>query len=1408
MDDPSSDTDQPLSKGSVKRKIPVDGSDGEGMEEGEVNREADPSLVDESAKRGNKVPRVVIDTSLIMPEDLTESLQTGNQNTEALQELSALGVNVYNADAFERGVMEQVDKALEEQEEERMKRMKRTTMSEIRDLQKSIADMSEEIYQLEVSFSLSAADRSYLERRRKELKAKERRLDKVMQMDEDMKELEAQVAARSQGDAVTRVLGSVSSSMQAEVEAANASLDAEGRDRLVQSGLMTPFGTMADDAGGMGLGLTSNRQLGVQPEVQEVKRKKRKRKEVGEDEEAGSGDEWRPDGEEEDAEIDEEDEEVDEEEEEEAPRGKKKKKERLGSKRTQDDGDEVYYQERYLAWARARRAQRLTREAAESAGDTEEEVVLDPIEDDNEEDVDALREEEYLEAGLKDVVFDEFRMPGELWAKLFKYQQVAVRWLWELHKQRVGGIVGDEMGLGKTIQIIAFLAGLKHSKIGSKSKKKKQDDGQGLKRVLVVCPATILHQWVKEFHKWWPAFRVAILHDTGSFKSVGGRTREQLIDHIRVNGHVVVTTYQGLRVAQDDLLPIKWDYVVLDEGHKIRNPDADVTLVCKQLRTVHRIILSGSPIQNNLRELWSLFDFVFPGRLGTLPVFTASFAIPINMGGYSNATPTQVQTAYKCACVLRDAINPYLIRRMKSDVNVDLPNKTEQVLFCKLTKQQRHLYEKFLESKDVEMILGGNKHVLFGIDVLRKICNHPSLTEVKDIRDPNLDPGYGICELSGKMVVLKALLEMWKAQDHRALVFTQTRQMLDILELFVRDVLKYKYLRMDGAVSVAQRQPLVDHYNSSKEIFVFLLTTKVGGLGINLTGANRVLIYDPDWNPSTDSQARERAWRIGQQKEVTVYRLLTAGTIEEKMYHRQIFKQFLTNRVLKDPKQQRFFKSNDLYELFTLGDDNKKSTETGSLFAGTQAEVRREHLVKSDKKEKKKKKRRHGSEDEGDQVVDGLGVVEGVAKTEVAVQEEKEKVDAVKDESYILTSLFKNSDMVHSALQHDQVVNAGAPDEVLVQREATRVAEKAAEALKKWKAERKEVRLGVPTWTGRHGGEDKPSKKQRFGRQANEKLHALARRADDDDAPGRIVNATPQNNTPPPKRTPLGTPTPLRMGSVSPANRTPSFMGGSSGFATKTTANAANAVLPGPKSSFLPNPRLVGGLGRGRLFGGDDEDGGGDDGMPKRQTPVGVGVGMGKGTQRTGSPAGMEGGTLTVRKGTGGGGNNSRSTSPAGVHNGQNGQNGQSVQVGGRKVSVSAVKKEEGERVEEPKVEATGYEGHSSGVRRLVIDDDTTPLPVKQQSELSSESLLNRMSVRAGLGERGEEEQYHGMIVQLADFMVANGGKVGTGQIVSHFELQLGKEDMAVFRAMLKHIAVFKKVDGVGMWHLKQEYMD
>ncbi|KAI8970281.1 SNF2 family N-terminal domain-containing protein [Mycotypha africana] len=823
----------------------------------------------------------------------------------------------------------------------------------------------------------------------------------------------------------------------------------------------------------------------------------------------------------------------------------------------EDDGSEITYKKRLHEWVHHRRIIRYCAAHPEAAHMSLEEIETELEKIDEKDNIPIEEEPLRPHPNFKDIELDhQFSVPGELWDCLFDYQKTCVQWLYELHQQQVGGILGDEMGLGKTIQVIAFLSSLYYS----------HQLGPGLPS-LIICPATVMKQWVQEFHKWRPPLRIAILHASGTgvkpnftaaseeeeeeeelleeerqvgsltdeeeeeakytvdrrgktsrrkkpmkrgnsrkglFRNImqtkAGRNAAALVDRYVKCGGILVTTYSGVQTYREILLKHRWGYVVLDEGHKIRNPDSETTLVIKQFKTPHRLILSGTPIQNNLKELWSLFDFIFPGRLGTLPVFQSQFSVPISIGGYANATNVQVQTAYKCACTLRDLINPYLLRRLKVDVASDLPKKKEQVLFCKLTAPQRRAYLQFIGSKEMDAILERRRQVLYGIDIVRKICNHPDLI---DLTLPRTDPDYGNPERSGKMVVVKALLKMWEKQKHRVLLFCQTRQMLDIIEKMVTDHLHYQYLRMDGTTQVGQRIALVNEFNANESIFVFLLTTKVGGLGLNLTGADRVILFDPDWNPSTDMQARERAWRLGQKKDVTVYRLMTSGTIEEKIYHRQIYKQFLTNKILKDPKQRRFFDASNLQSLFTLGSEDAVGTETGELFKGTEV------------KRKRPKKKRKNDDDERKlkalQGVSGLEQFLGEKMEEEERQKERERHENADSEDHVLQSLFDMAG-IQSALQHDQIVDASSHDRVFVEREANMVAQNAVAALKESRRQRRQLDISTPTWTGRSGYAGAP-------RQLLEQCTATPPPRFGRKPPG-VAPATPSTSSPSPASSP------------------------------------------------------------------------------------------------------------------------------------------------------------------------------------------------------------------------------------------------------------------------------------------------
>lgn len=738
-----------------------------------------------------------------------------------------------------------------------------------------------------------------------------------------------------------------------------------------------------------------------------------------------------------------------------------------------DDGDEERYQSRLRRWCSRRRYARKK---------IQQNDVVEYDMEEEEEDKDLMAEVYAPHPELEDTAFDDegtFRIPGDIYPSLFDYQKTGVKWLYELYAHQVGGIVGDEMGLGKTIQMIAHLAGLHYSK-------------KLTKPIIVVCPATVMKQWVNEFHRWWPPFRVTILHSsgTGMMNMKGERNRETLLEAepydgsrlrkpltpaqrnarkviapVLEEGGVLVTTYSGLQSYAPLLIPVDWEYAILDEGHKIKNPDTAITIYCKELRTANRVILSGTPMQNNLLELWSLFDFIFPMRLGTLVDFKREFIIPIRLGGYVNASKLAIETARQCAVTLHEAISPYLLQRVKKDVAADLPKKTEQVLFCKLTPMQRQDYEAFLRGPEYDAIVSGKLNQLKGINIIRKICNHPDLQNHKtiSIRD---SASYGDPKYSGKMEVIGQLLPLWKETGHKTLLFAQQRIMLDILEKFIGTMPGMKYKRMDGTTPIAVRQVMVDDFNTNPDVHVFLLTTKVGGLGVNLTGADRVIIYDPDWNPATDLQARERAWRLGQKREVMIYRLMTAGTIEEKVYHRQLFKLFLTSKIMKDPEQRTNIKMDDMNELFKLGKEGD-ANETSMLFSN--AEVNHSNLSSN-----------QITNDTSPTPPKSFPTITSLATVEPFTEPDPSNptTDQTSNpESKILSGIFSGA----TTIDHDTVIagtstrnNKPEADPHLISQEARRVAATAAKELRRMGEVARTVPIGVPTWTGTVGVSGRP----------------------------------------------------------------------------------------------------------------------------------------------------------------------------------------------------------------------------------------------------------------------------------------------------------------------------------------------
>lgn len=446
-----------------------------------------------------------------------------------------------------------------------------------------------------------------------------------------------------------------------------------------------------------------------------------------------------------------------------------------------------------------------------------------------------------------------------LWTYLFEYQKCGVKWMIDLYLKKKGGILADEMGLGKTIQIITMISGLYDSK--------------NIKNALIICPATLVTQWSSEFQKMAPWIKINQGRDS-DFNKEG----------------ISIVGYEQYKIRT---CKKKIDVVVLDEGHKIKNKDTEVTMAVKTIRCKNKFILTGTPIQNNLGELWSLFDFVNPGLLGTYITFNNEFEKRIK-------DKNNKERSYRYAVMLREVIEPYIMRRMKSEVPHNLPGKVDKVIFVGLSKRQNEMYIRALESDKIRSAILENKRILVAIDYLRKICNHPFL--LKDKQCNESDEEEGLVEYSSKMSVMIEFLEKWKAAGDKVLIFSQTVKMLKIIEKVVKSY-NYTYSLMSGKTTITKRNEIVSKFNKKNDgVFLFLLTTRVGGLGLNLVGANRIILYDPDWNPSTDTQAKERIYRFGQTSDVEIYRLICRNTIEEKVYQKQIYKDFLSKKILYDPR--------------------------------------------------------------------------------------------------------------------------------------------------------------------------------------------------------------------------------------------------------------------------------------------------------------------------------------------------------------------------------------------------------------------------------------------------------------------------------------------------------------------------
>jgi superfamily II DNA or RNA helicase len=449
--------------------------------------------------------------------------------------------------------------------------------------------------------------------------------------------------------------------------------------------------------------------------------------------------------------------------------------------------------------------------------------------------------------------------PRTLKADLRPYQKEGYSWLVFLHELNSGGILADDMGLGKTVQAIALL-------LWAKSKHKR-------KLNLVVAPTSVVPNWEREIAKFAPGLKTVVWQ---------GPNRSQRAPELE-KADVMITSYALLRRDEELLQALDLRYVILDEAQHIKNPMSQTARSAKKLSSERRLALTGTPIENRLSELWSIFDFVSPGLLGTLKTFEERIARPIDRG--------DMETAQR----LRATIKPFVMRRLKRDVAADLPDKIEQEMIVPLAEEQSKLYKQVLGQVRKSVLSEVEKkgvskaqiQILAALTRLRQVACDPRLMKLPDT-DFNPDD-------SGKLGALREIIDEAIDGGHRVLVFSQFVQMLNyIREALDADGVEYQYL--DG--STKDRIERVDRFNDDASVPVFLISLKAGGTGLNLTGADTVVHFDPWWNPAVEDQATDRAHRIGQTKNVNVYKLIAAGTVEEKILELSAKKRELVSNVL------------------------------------------------------------------------------------------------------------------------------------------------------------------------------------------------------------------------------------------------------------------------------------------------------------------------------------------------------------------------------------------------------------------------------------------------------------------------------------------------------------------------------
>lgn len=556
----------------------------------------------------------------------------------------------------------------------------------------------------------------------------------------------------------------------------------------------------------------------------------------------------------------------------------------------------------------------------------------------------------------KDIETKNGVIPASIAQWLRDYQVTGAQFLHGLFIFQQGGILGDDMGLGKTIQVIAFLTAA-FGKTGDerdlKRMRKMRRADRWYPKVLLICPGSLMANWKAEFDRWgfWH-------HDKyhGSEKA-----RESVLSAAKQGRlEVMITTYGTYRLHRGEINMVEWDCVIADECHQIKERHSEITKAMNEVNALCRIGLTGTAVQNKYDEMWTLLNWTNPGHFGTIAEWKKSISGPLKVGQSHDATNAQLATCRRVAELLvKNLLPDFFRRRMKSLIAHQLPKKTDRVVFCPLTDSQSEAYMNLVDSDKIDYIRrssdmcdcsSGKKrgwccyteipdrgkwqhHVFPMLMTLQKLSNHlallcPQSKDTKDRQDKELEnlqlalpdtwhdmyqnrdqiTNFANAEFCGKWKVLRKLLKFWHSNGDKVLVFSHSVRLLRMLQMLFKSTTSYNVSYLDGSMNYEDRQQTVDDFNANETQFVFLISTKAGGVGLNITSANKVVVFDPNWNPSWDLQAQDRAYRIGQVRDVEVFRLVSAGTVEEIVYARQIYKQQQANIAYNASTERRYFR--------------------------------------------------------------------------------------------------------------------------------------------------------------------------------------------------------------------------------------------------------------------------------------------------------------------------------------------------------------------------------------------------------------------------------------------------------------------------------------------------------------------